>query len=46
VCYGAEEAIGIIRDYVNLKKIDTGAGENRMKVQNASILREGRVKAL
>lgn len=46
VCYGAEEAIGIIKDYVNLKQIDTGAGENRMKIQNASILREGKVKAL
>lgn len=46
VCYGAEEAIGIIKDYVNLKQIDTGAGENRMKIQNASILREGKAKAL
>lgn len=46
VCYGAEEAIGIIKDYLRLKSIDTGAGENRMKIQNASILRDGKVKAM
>lgn len=26
VCYGAEEAIGIIKDYLSLKSIDTGDG--------------------
>lgn len=46
VCYGAETAIEIIRQYVNLRQIDTGKGENRMKVRNASILKEGRVKDL
>lgn len=46
VCYGAEEAIEIIRQYVNLKPIDTGKGESKMKVSNKSILREGRVKPL
>lgn len=46
VCYGAEEAIGIIKDYVNLKPVDTGAGENRMKIKNCSILREGKVKMI
>lgn len=46
VCYTAEEAIQIIRDYVNLKPIDTGAGENRMKIDNTSILCRGKVKRL
>lgn len=44
VCYGAEEAVGILREYVNLLPIGTGKGENKMKVRNASILREGTVK--
>lgn len=46
VCYGAEAAIEIIREYVNLKPIDTGKGENMMKIPNRSILKEGKVKPL
>ena len=45
-CYGAEEAISTIREYVGLKPIDSGKAENRMRVQNGSILKEGRVKPL
>lgn len=45
-CYGAEEAISIIREYLKLKTADTGRGENKMRVQNGSILREGQVKLL
>ena len=46
VCYGAEEAIEIIQQYIGLKQIDTGAGENKMQIRNACILREGKVKPL
>lgn len=46
VCYTAEEAIEIIQEYVNLKAIDTGGGENRMNINNTSILRRGKVKQL
>lgn len=46
VCYGAEEAIEIIQQYIDLKQIDTGAGENKMQIRNACILREGKVKPL
>lgn len=45
-CYGAEEAISIIREYLKLKPADKGRGENKMRVQNGSILREGQVKLL
>lgn len=46
VCYGAEEAINILKEYCELKAIDTGAGENQMQHPNLSILKEGKVKAL
>lgn len=46
VCYGAEEAINVIRDYLNLKPISKGKDENKMPIRNASILKEGRVKPL
>ena len=46
VCYGAEEAINILKEYCELKTIDTGAGENQMQHPNLSILKEGKVKAL
>lgn len=46
VCYGAEEAIGVLREYMNLAQVDTGSGENKMPVRNACILREGKVKDL
>ncbi len=44
VCYGAEEAVNILKEYVNLLPIGAGKGENKMKVRNACILREGTVK--
>lgn len=46
VCYGAEEAIHILQEYVNLLPLDAGSGENRMKVKNASILKKGKEKDL
>lgn len=46
VCYGADEAINILQEYVNLLPLDTGNGENKMKVMNASVLKEGKVKSL
>lgn len=46
VCYGAEEAINIIAQYINLKKLDTGKEENKMRIRNGCILKEGRVKSL
>lgn len=46
VCYGAEMAIHVLGEYINLKTIDTGEGENRMSMPNACILKEGRVKEL
>lgn len=45
-CYGAEDAIDIIREYVGLLPVDTGKGENKMRMPNASILKEGRVRPL
>lgn len=46
VCYGAEEATSVIEEYLKLKPIDTGEGENRMHIENCSILKEGKVKQL
>jgi hypothetical protein len=46
VCYESEAAIEIIREYIDLKPIDAGRGENEMKIPNGSILKEGKVKPL
>lgn len=46
VCYGAEEAIRILKEYCELQRIDTGEGENRMRLPNLSVLKEGKVKQL
>ncbi len=46
VCYGADEAIKIIKEYVNLKPINTGAGEDTMKHQNLTIHKDGKVKPM
>lgn len=46
VCYGAEEAIRILQEYIGLNRIDAGSGESDMTVPNGSILKEGSVKAL
>ncbi len=46
VCYGAEEAIKILQEYLNLKAIDTGAGEDVMEHQNLTIHKNGTVKCI
>ena len=46
VCYGAEEAIQILEEYLNLKSIDTGAGEDTMQHQNLTIYKNGKVKCI
>lgn len=46
VCYGADMAIRVLEEYMQLQKIDTGSGESRMSLPNGSILKEGRVKKL
>lgn len=46
VCYGAEEAISIIKEYIGLKIIDTGKRENRMKMPNLAVFRDGKVEPL
>lgn len=46
VCYGADEAIKILEEYVNLKPIDTGTGEDTMKYQNLTIHKDGKVKPI
>lgn len=46
VCYGAEEAINIIEQYINLKNMDKGKAENKMQIRNGCILKEGRVKSI
>lgn len=46
VCYGAEEAIKVLDEYINLKRIDTGEGESTMSMPNLSIMKEGKVKQL
>lgn len=44
VCYGAEEAIRVLEEYINLKKIDTGNREDTMSEQNMMIRKNGKVK--
>jgi len=43
VCYGAEEAIGILKEYCQLKRIDTGVQESLMQHPNLSVLKGGKV---
>lgn len=43
VCYGAEEAIGILKEYCGLKRVDTGKKETMMVYPNLSVLKDGRV---
>lgn len=42
VCYGAEEAIKILTEYINLKPIDTGKGEDTMLCQNLTVHKDGK----
>lgn len=46
VCYGAEEAIRVLREYINLKKIDAGKREDTMSEQNLMIRKNGKVKCI
>ena len=47
VCYGADAAIAVLEDYLNLQPINTGLRENLPRVPNLSILRkDGRIKEL
>lgn len=46
VCYGAEEAIRVLQEYINLKKIDTGNREDTMSEQNMMIRKNGKVKCI
>ena len=46
VCYGTEEAINILHEYISLQPISTGQQENQMGAPNACIFREGTVKPL
>lgn len=45
-CYGAEEAIRVLQEYINLKKIDTGNREDAMSEQNLMIRKNGKVKCI
>lgn len=46
VCYGAEEAIRVLQEYINLKKIDTGNREDTMSEQNLMVRKNGKVKCI
>lgn len=46
VCYGAEEAISILKEYCELKQIDTGKREDVMTHQNLTIHKDGKVKCI
>lgn len=46
VCYGAEEAIKVLKEYCELKPIDTGKREDQMQHQNLVIHKNGKVKSL
>ena len=45
-CYGAEEAIRVLQEYINMKKIDTGNREDAMSEQNLMIRKNGKVKCI
>ena len=46
VCYGAEEAIKILTEYINLKPIDTGKGEDTMLCQNLTVHKNRKVSPM
>ena len=46
VCYGAEEAIKILTEYINLKPIDTGKGEDTMLCQNLTVYKNRKVSPM
>lgn len=46
VCYGAEEAIEVLKEYCNLKTIDTGRREDQMKDQNLTIHKGGKTRCI
>lgn len=46
VCYGADEAIKILKEYCDLKPIDTGKMEDQMTNQNLTIHKGGKVRCI
>ncbi len=46
VCYGAEEAIKIIEEYIALEPVEVEKGEDEMENPNLSIYKDGQVKQL
>ena len=41
-----EEAIRVLQEYINLKKIDAGKREDTMSEQNLMIRKNGKVKCI
>lgn len=46
VCYGADEAIAVLKEYCDLKPIDKGQREDEMKHQNLTIHKGGKTKCI
>lgn len=46
VCYSADDAMAVLKEYLHLEAIDTGKGENRMRAGNGIILKNGKAKSL
>ncbi len=46
VCYGAEEAIKIIEEYIALEPVEVEKGEDEMENPNLSIYKDGQVKQI
>lgn len=46
VCYGAEEAIKVLEEYINLKPLNVGNKKDAMQEQNLTIRKEGKAKCI
>lgn len=46
VCYGADAAIHVLQDYLELRQIDAGRAENRPRVPNLSVCKDGMITQL
>lgn len=46
ICKEEEEAIRVLQEYINLKKIDAGKREDTMSEQNLMIRKNGKVKCI
>lgn len=42
VCYSAEEAIEVLKEYISLGRINTGKREDRMHLGNEMIMKDGK----